>query len=201
MGKHYDKLTSKQKIFVMEYMADLDKIRALKEAGYRGTNGSLQVMASKLLNKESIKNALAEIGNPIFEEQKLTVESLAGQLANYVYRDIGDVLNDDYTLKVPLSKIPPAVRQCIESVEVDNDYDRETGEITKQRIRVRLVSKIKSMELAMKYMNMLQPNTNININNNNLTINWDDLYAVSVNPNSVADRLQVMEDQIIDVVK
>lgn len=196
MGKAFDKLTSKQKTFVMEYMADMDRIRALKEAGYRGSRDALHTMGSKLLKKESIQKAISEIGNPLFEEQQITVEGIAKQLSQYVYRDIGDLLDDNNQIR-SVKDLPAEVRQCIESLEIDESYDPETGELIGQKFRVRLVSKIKALELAMKYLNMLQPNTQVNINNT-MNLNWDDLYNEEVNPNTVEERVKLLEAQTVD---
>lgn len=193
MGKFFDRLTRKQQLFVMEYIADGDQKRAVIEAGYRGTKESLSVMGSKLLAKKEIQQAIHEVGVPIFEEQQLTVENLAKQLSLYVYRDMGDLLDDDYCLRKPLSQLPESVRQCIEECQIDNEYDRETGELTRQRVRVKLVSKIKAMELAMRYMNMLSPDTTVNINHTQ--INWNQFYGLKVDKDSVEQRVITLEQE------
>lgn len=180
MGKALEGLTEKQKVFVLEYAADLDRVRAVKEAGY---TGHPNVTAAKLLANPKIAAALAEIGTKL-DSAMLTVENLATQLARFVFRDVAAFVNEEGYLTCSLHQLPEEIRQCIEGWDVEREYNE--GELVGERIKVRLVPKIKAIELAMKWRNMLQPNQ-VSVQN---TVNFDWSKFYDLPPSVVDQRLQ-----------
>lgn len=187
-----DSLTQKERIFVHEYAADGNGTRAATEAGY----GTPQSMASRMLNKPKIKAALKEVMEPVLKESRLTVERLANQLANYVYRTIKDFVDESGCLITRVSELPDEVAQCVEGWEVEEiwGYSREekTREQIGQKIKVKLVSKARMQELAMKYTKMVGPDININQQNNTQINIGDALWAEAQEPvvDVVAKKLE-----------
>ena len=180
-----EQLTEKQQKFVVEYAADMDRIRAIKEAGYSGSDKTLSVRACKLLSDPKIQAALAEIGTKL-DAAMLTVDNLARQLARFIFRDFCDLVDDQGFLKVPLDQLPDDVRQCIDGVDTEYDYDRK-GNVTRKRVKLRFVGKIKAVELAMKWRQMLAPNTLVQ-NNTQINLNWQEFYQDP--PKVVDERMQ-----------
>lgn len=196
MPKVSTNLTDKQLKFVHEYCSDMDRIRALREAGYTGTNKALGVRAAKLLKDPKIQKAIAEVGQPILERANLATERILHQLENFLFMDPADLFDEQGYLQCDLKELPPAVRQCIVSFEVDEQYDKETGELLSKRIKVKTADKVKALEMAMKYKKLFEEKkeTNVNINF------WDKLYE-SPEPqvSQLHQRMAEIENaQIID---
>lgn len=200
MGNAFDSLTDKQKIFVMEYSADMDRGRAAKEAGYKG---NLAVVACKLLNTPKVQAAIEEVGQPIIKEAGLTIERIIQQLASYVFYDAIELyqyINPEGYLKngKTLDDIPRYLRQCIVGIDIDRDRDHETGEVKRERIKIRLVDKLGATRMAGEYLKMfgVASTTNVFGDQNNINI-WEQLYNASMQkpPAVVEERMQkALED-------
>jgi hypothetical protein len=148
-----DQLSPKHRIFAVEYAADSNVKRAAIEAGYNPHSAA--ITGQKLLKKKEVRAAVDELLRPVLKEGKLTVERLAKQLANYVYRSIKDFVGVDGWLIHDPSSLPDEVAQCVEGWEAEYIYNDE-GVITGQRVKVKLVSKAKMQDLAMRHVGMLQ---------------------------------------------
>ena len=112
--KSFNQLTDRQKVFVSEYVIDLNASRAAKEAGYKSTNG---VKGAQLVKSPKIAAAIKEALEPSLRACEITKDSVLEQLRNFLFRDIIHFLDDDgYLTKHPAS-IPPEARQCIDSWE------------------------------------------------------------------------------------
>ena len=69
--KDENKLTGKQMIFVAEYAVDFDQFRAIKAAGYKGSDSVLSVMANTLMRKPHVKKAIDAVIAQQQDEAKL----------------------------------------------------------------------------------------------------------------------------------
>lgn len=192
MGSALDELTDKQRIFVVEYAADLDKRRAIREAGYKGNDNVLRARANNLLADSKIKAALAEIGTK-FDAGMLTIENITKQLVRFLFRNLAEFVDNDGYLKCDLTNLPEDVQQCVESFETDNRYDKE-GNLDSQKIKVKFVSKIKALELAMKYKQMLSGDVNVNVDARNQQFNFDWKQFYNAPPNVVEDKMREILD-------
>jgi hypothetical protein len=175
MPSALDALTEKEKLFVVEYAKSMDRLDAAARAGYQGSKNVLSTRASRILGSAKGKAALAEIGTK-FDTAMLSVDYLIEQLYNAIDRNILPFVDAEGYLKCDPASLPPAVQQCIEGFEVDNEYDRETGELTRQKIKLKFIPKIKAIELAMKFRQMLAPNTLVIDQSTNVNFNWNKFY-------------------------
>lgn len=185
-----DALTEKQRIFVIEYAADGDRSRALKEAGYQS---NLAVQGVRLLANPKVKAALAEIGTR-FDQALLSVDLLVQQLYNFITFDPALLEDENGYLTVSLSKLPPEVRQCIAGWEVEEkSYRTPSGDIISERkTKVKWIDKLKAVEHGMKWRKMLTGDS-VTVNDNRQTFNWQQFYD---NPPNVVD--QRMKEAIED---
>ena len=164
-------LSDKQAVFVMEYIADMNGARAAREAGYAKPDSQ----ASKLLKMPRVKAALARLLAPKLEEVELTAENILRQLSRFLFRDIADFIDSEgYLIQSP-SELPEGLRQCIESFETVDSYDQD-GNLNEQRTKVKFVSKARSIELAMKYARLLDPDKNTTNVNVGVSLPWDKMY-------------------------
>lgn len=188
MGLAVDQLTEMQKLFVAEYAITMDRRSALVNAGYKGNKNVLAARGSKLLSDPKIQAALAEIGTRL-DGAYLTVDNLATQLSRAIYRNVAPYLDSEGYLSCSIGDLPEDIQQTIEGFDVENEYDFETGELKSQKVKLRFIPKIKALELAMKWRKMLQPDNQVNIQNN---VNFDlsKLYEEPPKVNPVEQRIK-----------
>jgi hypothetical protein len=183
-------LTDKQRVFVLEYAAELNSTRAAREAGYRNPN----VMGAKLLKAPKIQRAIRALLKPKLDEIGLTVENVLRQLSRFLFRNIAPFCDADGYLACSPKDLPDDIQQCIDSWEVERDYHKD-GELLSEKIRVHCVSKVGALTLAMKYLKLLPPNqTNSQVNVNGF--DWKAFYAEAQEP--VVDTIDLRLKEIAE---
>lgn len=186
MARAIDKLTEKQKLFVMEYAARMDRGAAIKAAGYVGKPKTLYNMSQRLLANPKVQAALAEVGTKL-DSAELSVDHLVLRLSQFLNRNLLPFLDADGNLTCRPSELPEDIQQCVEGFDVEKEYDRETGEVSSEKIKLRFVPKVKAIELAMRWKQMLQPNNVTNIQNN-ISVDWSRFNEEP--PDPIRDRIQ-----------
>lgn len=188
-----EKLTPMQRTFVLEYALDRNKERALIEAGYTGDPSQT---SAKLLANPKVKAALSEVLRPHMEKYSLTIDNVLRQLANFLFRDVAEFLDEEGYLITNLRDLPEHVRQAIDGWEVDREYDRE-GNLTGERFKPKLVPKIKAQQLAMDYLKLLGPK-NVTQFNQQFNFSWKDFceQASSAPDATPTDAANVIEQRI-----
>lgn len=183
-----DQLTEKQRLFVVEYAINMDRMTAIKKAGYQGTKQSMHNRAQRLLEHPKVQAALAEIGTKL-DGAMLTVEHLALRLAQAIDRNVCTFVDDQGYLNCNLADLPEDIQQTVEGYDVENEYDFETGELKTQRIKLKFIPKIKAIELAMRWRKMLQPDNQVNIQNN-VNFDWNKFHEEPPKVNPVDQRIK-----------
>lgn len=183
------KLNDAQIVFVTEYCLDFNALRAAKEAGY----SEAVATSTRLLRQPKIKRAINALVQPRLREADLTAENLLRQLRSYVFSNIIPYLDQDGRLICPPQELPVNVQECIESYEVDIKTDKEGCEIGR-KYKVKLVDKMASLELAMKYLNMFAPQEV------RIGFDWESFarYAQNGHPDQVEAELLRLESEVQD---
>ena len=173
----FEQLSDKKKLFVTEYIIDLDQTRAAREAGYKRPGE----LGCRLKKDRLIVRAIEELLGPTMAANQLTKDKVVAQLGNFLFRSIKDFIGEDGYLVLNPAKLPDSVAQCVEGWEAEllTEWDNENQcrIVVGQRIKVKLVSKSKMQELAMKYCGLLQPEL---MQQNNFNVNvfdWKAFYA------------------------
>jgi hypothetical protein len=188
--KLFAKLTDKQRVFALEYAADLSPTRAAREAGYSHPN----VAGAKLLNDPKVIAAIRALVKPRLDETRLTAENILQQLSRFLFRNIAPFCDADGYLACSPKDLPDDIQQCIDSWEVERDYHKD-GELLSEKIRVRCVSKVGALTLAMKYLKLLAPkqtNSQVNVNG----FDWKAFYAEAQEP--VVDTIDLRLKEIAE---
>ena len=168
-GPELNLLNDREKIFAIEYAADPNGARAAREAGYSNPAGAAQ----KLLARKKVKDAINAMVQPRLKEAKLHTEDIIRQLGNFLWCDILEWVTPEGYLKCNPDELPWSIRQAVIGYKVHHQYDRE-GNITSTQIEVKLVSKEKALELAMRNLQMLQPDKEVNVN---IGFDWASFYG------------------------
>lgn len=163
--KEYE-LSDKEIKFCHAYVAHEANLTAAARAiGYANPG----VSGDKLLKKPAVRKY---IGNLLAEQLKqydLTSERIIDALATSLFLDPDELYAEDGSVK-PMHEIPPRIRRCITKFKhrrkVLRDGDGvETG--VEDHHEVELLSREQALILAMKYRNLIQPDTsttNVSVN-------------------------------------
>lgn len=156
----FEKLSDRRKVFVTEYISDFNASRAAREAGYSLPDKQGAVIKDDPL----VKKAIAECLEPMLAENRLTADSILQQLSNFLFCNVFRFVDEDGYLDRPLKDLPDFVQQCITGYTVEPERYTKDGELlTGKRIKVTLVDKVACLNLAMKYRNLLNPESVTNI--------------------------------------
>jgi phage terminase small subunit len=151
------KLTAKQKLFIKSYAKSRNATRAAIEAGYSEDTAAEQGCALLIKLKVEIQTEIDKISDRIDVE----VDDIVRELNLLAFSDITNFVTIDEgggVVMKPIDEIPEIARRCIESIQEDRII-KENPDGTKvtvhDKIKYKLHSKTKALEMLAKYKNML----------------------------------------------
>jgi phage terminase small subunit len=130
-----DGLTPRQRLFVDEYLVDLDGVRAAEAAGYKSPKGArARLLYNPLCRpvQKAIHRAMSERarGAQVRADEVLLALKEMAQLKSAGTNDPFQVFNPDGTVR-PYNEIPEAVRRLVASIDVQETWVREGDEYVK----------------------------------------------------------------------
>ncbi|AZS50407.1 terminase small subunit [Entomomonas moraniae] len=140
------KLTNKQKLFVKEYLIDLNASQAAIRAGY--SKASANQIATELLGKTVVINAIQKAMDKRTERTKINADYVLNRLVEIDQLDVADILQDDGKLK-PIQEWPKAWRQSITGIDVQ---ELMSGDIESLVKKIKWPDKLKNLELLGKHV-------------------------------------------------
>lgn len=153
------KLSPKQRLFVAEYLIDLNATKAAIRAGY--SVKAACAIGNENLRKPMIAAAIAEAQRKRELKTGITQERVLRELARIAFFDIRTLYNEDGTLKRPteLNDDAAAVLAGIDVVEMQASAAiGEDGEIATLPMftkKARVFDKGAALSLAMRHLGML----------------------------------------------
>lgn len=136
-------LTPQQKQFAQEYLVDLNATQAAIRAGYSPKTARTQ--ASQLLAKRNIQDLVYKYNQERLERTKIDADFVLKEHYKLATSDVAECFNDDGTMK-DITAMPKNIRLAIASFKVQENLDKETGELTGYTKEVKLWSKDKNLE-------------------------------------------------------
>lgn len=193
-------LSDKETMFVKEYLVDMNQSAAARRVGVKNPS----TYAGSLMKLPRIQKAILAHINHRAEKLEITSEKVLQELAYSVFRDPLDLCDPKTGQLIvnDMRQIPKRMRSCMEGIEVEAFTNPETGEI-RQKMKIKLTSKMAAMELAMKHLGLIEPvETNVKV-----TVDWDKLYqdgSKSHQSTPIEDRIAAVRNitdarNIIDV--
>jgi phage terminase small subunit len=144
-------LTAKQKLFVQEYLIDLNATRSYKTAGYVAKGNAAEVNASRLLSNAKVQAAIQEAMDKRATRTEITADRVLQELAK-----IGFANMSDYTTWGPKgvalkdsSTLTPDQAAAVSEV---SETITEAG----GSIRFKLHDKISALEKIGKHLGMFK---------------------------------------------
>lgn len=146
------KLTKKQKLFVDEYLIDLNATQAAIRAGYSVKTANEQ--GSQNLAKLSIQEAIAKAMAERSRRTGVNQDRVVMELAKLAFVNMSDVVDlENATINQTAAKEDLA---CIQSVKV------KPGEFGEER-EIKLYDKKSSLELLGKHLGMWNEKLDVNV--------------------------------------
>ena len=142
-------LNDKQKLFVMEYLIDVDATRAAKAVGYRGASAG-----PKLLANPQVAKVLKRITDRMAIKAELSKERVLQELSYCAFRDAGELVDDTGTVKGNIKELPEHIRRAIDGIKqkVRVYYDDEGNETHRDiETELKLVPKAQAIDMTMKH--------------------------------------------------
>lgn len=146
-----DKVKERESRFVDEYLIDMNGVRSARAAGYRGTDKSIGVTATRLLAKPRIKEAIQKANEERKKRTQFNADRVLKELEFIATFDPAECYDENGQL-LPIHEMPERARRAIASIDIYKDFTEgvEVGE-TK---RVRSHDKNKALDLAGRHFRM-----------------------------------------------
>lgn len=143
------KLTEKQKLFVSEYLIDLNATQAAIRAGYSPKTS--EQIGYQMLKKTSVSDAIAQAMAERSKRTGITADRVLNELAMIGFANAADIINfGAATVKGDASREDTA---CIQSVKVKT-IPTDAGDITEREVK--LYDKKSALELIGKHLGMFK---------------------------------------------
>lgn len=142
----FARLTELKERFCQEYVKTPEnQTEAAIRAGY--SQSSAHNAASRNMADPRVQNRIAELMQERSTRTKITADSVLKRLVEMVDADVGDILNDDGTIK-DVKKWPPVWRRSISAFDI---IELGEGVLLK---KVKLLDKVKILELIGKHVDV-----------------------------------------------
>lgn len=156
-------LNDKQRLFVAEYLKDLNATQAAIRAGYSERTAGSQ--GQRLLKNVEIQAAISEANESRIESVEIDATYVLKRLVEIDQMDVLDILNDDGGIK-PVSEWPTVWRQSLSGLDVAELWegrgeDRDEIGILK---KIKWPDKVKNLELLGKHIDVQAFKENVNAN-------------------------------------
>lgn len=147
------KLNAKQRVFVAEYLKDLNAAAAARRAGYSEKNADR--IGAQLLGKTWVAAAIAEAMTARASRTEIDADHVLKRMVEIDEMDVLDIMNDDMSLK-PVSEWPKVWRQYLsgfdlaEMLEGNGDAREMVGILKK----IKWPDKLKNLEMLGRHFGM-----------------------------------------------
>lgn len=149
-------LSDKERLFVTEYLIDLNATRAYRAVWPDTSYGSARTQSARLLAKVHIKAEVRAAQADRRRRTRVTADKVVRELGRIAFADLVDLFNDDGSLR-SIREVPLETRRAIQSIEVRRhqpatDSDRDPQTI----VRIKMEPKSPALEKLCKYLGLIQ---------------------------------------------
>jgi phage terminase small subunit len=150
-----DNLTVKQRMFVEEYLIDLNATQAAIRAGYSAKTADQQ--GSRMLANVKVQQAIAERMAERSKRTGVNQDRVVLELSKIAFLKMTDVVDRNGAIKQDASEDDLACIESIKYKESDNEYG---GSVERE---VKVASKLKALELLGKHLGMWNDKLDVNV--------------------------------------
>lgn len=150
-----DNLTVKQRMFVEEYLIDLNATQAAIRAGYSAKTADQQ--GSRMLANVKVQQAIAERMAERSKRTGVNQDRVVLELAKIAFVNMTDVVDSNGRIKEGASADDLSCIESIKYKESDNEFG---GSVERE---VKIASKLKALELLGKHLGMWNDKLDVNV--------------------------------------
>lgn len=153
-GQAVEALSDKQKLFVEEYLRDLNATQAAIRAGYSKHTAGAQ--AHKLLQNAEIARLIAEGQQKRLRAAQLQASSVLNELRKLAFSDLRQVIGPEGAV-LPVEQWPDEIAACVQSLEVEELWEGR-GEARRQigvTKKVKLHNKLDALRMLAQHFKLL----------------------------------------------
>ena len=148
-------MTVKQRMFVEEYLIDLNATQAAIRAGYSAKTADQQ--GSRMLANVKVQQAIAERMAERSKRTGVNQDRVVLELSKIAFLKMTDVVDRNGAIKQDASEDDLACIESIKYKESDNEYG---GSVERE---VKVASKLKALELLGKHLGMWNDKLDVNV--------------------------------------
>lgn len=148
-------LTVKQRMFVEEYLIDLNATQAAIRAGYSAKTADQQ--GSRMLANVKVQQAIAERMAERSKRTGVNQDRVVLELAKIAFVRMTDVVDSNGRIKEGASADDLSCIESIKYKESDNEFG---GSVERE---VKIASKLKALELLGKHLGMWNDKLDVNV--------------------------------------
>lgn len=149
------KLTEKQRLFVEEYLIDLNATQAAIRAGYSAKTADVQ--GSRMLGNVKVQQAIAEAMAKRSKRTGVNQDRVVLELAKLAFVKMTDLVDSEGRIKTDATDDDLSCIESIKYKESDNEFG---GSVERE---VKISSKLKALELLGKHLGMWNDKLDVNI--------------------------------------
>lgn len=142
-------LTARQKLFVAEYLVDLNATAAATRAGYSPRTAAQQ--GSRLLSNVKVQAAIAEGKQARAQRVELSQDRVLEELCHIAFLDPFEAFTDEGAFRSH-AELPDSFRRAVSGLEVDEL--RIEGQTVGQTRKVRFVPKLQALTMLARHLGM-----------------------------------------------
>jgi phage terminase small subunit len=142
-----DGLSPKQRIFVQEYIIDLNATQAAIRAGY--SENSAKEIGCQLLTKLNIKAAVQEAMDLRSKRLEITADRVLAEIGKLAFSNTQDLYDEDGNL-IPIQDLPKDVAATIQEITQKTLGDEEDALVFERKYKT--ADKKSSLELLGKHL-------------------------------------------------
>lgn len=150
-----DNLTVKQRMFVEEYLIDLNATQAAIRAGYSAKTADQQ--GSRMLANVKVQQVIAQRMAERSKRTGANQDRVVLELSKIAFLKMTDVVDRNGAIKQDASEDDLACIESIKYKESDNEYG---GSVERE---VKVASKLKALELLGKHLGMWNDKLDVNV--------------------------------------
>ncbi len=151
-------MTPKQKLFIEEYLVDLNATQAAIRAGYSAKWAASNI--DKVLKNTEIQNAIQSSLSKRSEKTAVTADMVIRELARIAFADIRTLYREDGSMKLPHELDDDAAATL---AGVDTYEETSGGAVTGYTRKSRRWDKAKALELLGKHLGMFPVNGKVEL--------------------------------------
>ena len=161
--KKQETLTSKQKLFVSEYLVDRNAKQAAIRAGYSAKTAEVQ--GSRLLSKAKVKALVEKKTAKLIEKTEMTAQRAMEEVMAIATSNVRDIIDFDpvtreFSFK-SADEVPPEFWKAAQEVTV---FETPNGNGTAYKIKMH--PKMTALKLEYERLNLIKSPTTTTTNNN-----------------------------------